>query len=96
MDGLISKSLKLPLFDGEAKTYMIWWSRFEAYAGCIGFLDALEPGGEKVMPRSNKTIVDGTTDEGKLKNAAKKRNQVAMANLTMAFQSKYSMSSISD
>jgi hypothetical protein len=94
MDGLISKSVKLPLFDGEEKSYMIWWSRFEAYAGCIGFADALEAGGEAVMPASYITPLDGTKEDGILALAAKKRNQVAMANLTMAFQSEGSMSLI--
>ena len=70
---------------------MVWWSWFEAYAGCIGFLDALEEGGKTDMPATAKTLVDSTTAQGKLKEAAKNRNQLAMANLSMAFTSEGSM-----
>jgi hypothetical protein len=92
MDSLSTKSLKLPLFDGEHKEYMIWWSYFEAYAGCFGFLEALEE--DTYMPATSKTPIDDTTSQGKLAAAAKKRKQISMANLTMAFTSKGSMSLI--
>jgi hypothetical protein len=73
---------------------MIWWSRFEAYAGCFGFLDALEEGSEKSTPRTSKDVLDEDTTKGKLVIAGKKRNQTAMSNLRMAFTSEGSMSLI--
>jgi hypothetical protein len=42
-------------------------------------------GGETTMPTSEATVIDTTADAGKLQEAGKKRNAIAMANLTMAF-----------
>ena len=32
-----SSMLKLPVFDGDAKAYQIWWIRFQAYSRGKGF-----------------------------------------------------------
>jgi hypothetical protein len=58
-----------------------------AYAGVFGFAKALREGGETSMPTTDETSFDVTTEEGKLMGAAKKRNAIAMANMTMAFTS---------
>jgi hypothetical protein len=49
------------------------------------FLEALKKDGEASMPSSDSVVIDITTDAGKMVAAAKKRNALAMANLTMAF-----------
>jgi hypothetical protein len=58
-------------------------------------LDALEEGGEEIISATSKTTYGSTTTaQGKLIDTAKKCNQVVMANLTVAFTSKGSMSLI--
>jgi hypothetical protein len=61
MDSLSMKLLKLPLFDGEHKKYMVWWVCFEAYVGCFGFLEALEE--DLDMPLMSKTPIDEATSQ---------------------------------
>jgi hypothetical protein len=81
----ITKSARLPSFSEMRKDFQTWWIRFVAYMSVCGFLVALEMGGESTMPANNAEVIDMTNDEGKEKAAAKQRNTVAMANLTMAF-----------
>jgi hypothetical protein len=50
------------------------------------FLAALKAGGESSMPSSDSVVIDLTTDAGKMISAAKERNSLTMANLTMAFE----------
>ena len=70
---------KIPVFDGNAKNYTMWWVRFSAYAVMKNFSRALKL--DKSLPASDE--VEPETDEAKL---AKKANEVAMASLTMAFR----------
>jgi hypothetical protein len=51
------------------------------------FLAALKKGGEALMPSSDSVVIDIASDTGKMVAAAKERNALAMANLTMAFES---------
>jgi hypothetical protein len=79
--------VRLPLFDGQHKNSQIWWTRFMAYASVHNFTQALKTGGEmSVMPGRDDILVDPATYPAVAK--AKKRNTIAMANLTMAFTSK--------
>jgi hypothetical protein len=80
------KSVRLPLFSGVRKDFHTWWIRFVAFANMSNFLEALKKGGEASIPSSDSVVIDITTDAGKMVAAAKKRNALAMANLTMAFQ----------
>jgi hypothetical protein len=50
------------------------------------FLAALKAGGESSMPSSDSVVIDLTTDAGKMLSAAKERNSLVMATLTMAFE----------
>jgi Na+-translocating ferredoxin:NAD+ oxidoreductase RnfC subunit len=50
------------------------------------FLPVLKNGGEASMPSSDLVVIDITTEPGKMVAAAKERNTLAMANLTMAFE----------
>jgi hypothetical protein len=86
-ESVTEKSVRMPSFDGSQKNFQVWWKRFEAYAEVYKFSEALVIGGEKDLPTSASEAIDETTAEGKLKAAAKKRNTIAMANLTMAFTS---------
>jgi hypothetical protein len=91
-----TKSVRLPLLDGQHKNYQIWWTRFMAYASV--FTRALKTGGEmNAMPARDDATVDATTHPAMAKakqskakqSKAKKRN--AIASLTMAFTSKMTM-----
>ena len=79
------KSVKLPTFDGDYKKFQLWWTRFEVYAEYYNFHQALTDEDDEIRPSSEAEKIDTSTEEGKAKAAAKKRNQVAMMNLTLAF-----------
>lgn len=81
-----TKSAKLPSFSGLRKDYQTWWVRFIAYATVWKFSAALVTGGETTMPSSDAAVLDEMTVTGKASTAAKQRNALAMANLTMAFE----------
>jgi hypothetical protein len=81
------KGVKLPTFDGDYKKFQMWWTRFSAYATVYKFWQALTDEDDDVRPSSEDEELDLTTAEGKKQEAAKKRNEVAMASFTMAFTS---------
>ena len=83
-------SVKLPVFDGSQKSFEIWHARFCAYAQVKRFKPALKIGGEVDLPTTEDAVI-ANSDEGKKQAAAKKRNEVAMANLTMSFTSNRAM-----
>jgi hypothetical protein len=58
-----------------------------AYAGVLEFALAMGRKIETDMPAEDSTSIDDTTDVGKKQTKAKKRNAIAMANLTMALES---------
>ena len=60
-----------------------------ANASVHQFTQALKTGGKTSMPTSDDVVVDATTHPHVVK--AKKRNDIAMANLTMAFTSEMTM-----
>ena len=70
---------KVPVFEGTAKAYMMWWVRFHAYAVMKGFSRALKV--DPSLPATEDAVP--ANDEAKL---AKKANETAMASLTMAFK----------
>jgi hypothetical protein len=81
-----TKLVRLPSFSGARKDFYTWWIRFVAYANMCKFLAALKAGREASMPSSDSVVIDLTTDAGKMIAAAKERNSLAMANVTMAFE----------
>lgn len=91
MDSAAVKSLRLPTFDGTAEKFQIWWTRFWAYASVFAFAAALATGGEATLPAREDAVIDEATPAGVLSAAAKKRNAIAVAQLTMAFTSNGTM-----
>jgi hypothetical protein len=87
------KSLKLPLFDGTAAKSQIWWVRFKVFASCSGFSKALGDIIETAMPATELTAI-AVDDAGALVKKAKERNQVAFAQLMMAFTTEAPMTFI--
>jgi len=59
--------------------------RFVVHASVCRFIQALAIGGESTVPASESAIIDTSDDVGKVQEAAKKRNAMAVADLTMAF-----------
>ena len=84
-DSASEKGVKLPSFDGDSKKFQLWWTRFCAYATVYKFRQALAENGDSDLPANESEELDETTPVGKKMLAAKKRNEVAMANFTMAF-----------
>ena len=78
-------SVRLPMFDGDHKKFQMWNTRFRAFATVSRFAEALAP--QAMMPAREDELIDETTDDGRLKALAIRRNGVAMANLSMAFTS---------
>jgi hypothetical protein len=68
--------------------------RFKVYrhAKVYKFASALKIGGEADMTASDATVVDLTNALGLRQEAAKKRNEIAIANFTMAFASEDTIS----
>ena len=82
----------MPMFDGAPKNFQIWWMRFVAYM----MVDELNKVISKDvldldMPQSQAEVLDESSKAGKKKIAAKNSNEVAMANLAMAFTSETMM-----
>jgi hypothetical protein len=82
----ITKLVRMPSFSGLREDFQTWWIRFVAYANVCKFLGALKKGGEASMPSSDAVVIDIATEQGKMVAKAKERNSLAMANLTMAFE----------
>eukprot|EP00957_Ditylum_brightwellii_P052791 4002643-Ditylum_brightwellii.AAC.1 len=80
-----TKSLKLPTFDGEQKTFQIWWMRFRAYGTVYGFAQSIKMTVDPNLPDTENTDIDESTDTGARQAKALKLNAIAMCNLTMAF-----------
>jgi hypothetical protein len=92
MNSSSEKSVRLPTFDGAHKTFQLWWTRFVAFATVYKFVEAINKDApDPSMPASDAEILDENDDADKIKIAAKKRNSVAMANLSMAFTSEGTM-----
>jgi hypothetical protein len=82
-------SARLPTFDGNHKKFQLWYTRFRAYATVCRFSEALEK--QDAMPAKESDKIDESNEDGKKQALAKKRNAIAMANLSMAFTSEGAM-----
>jgi len=82
-----TKTVRVPIFDGEDESFQKWWIRFRAYAKISGFTKAIETDPEPDLPGSQREVdaLSGNGDETKKKRAAADRNDTAMASLTLAF-----------
>jgi hypothetical protein len=94
MEGLSPEvmSARLPTFDRTLDKFPVWWTRFEAFAVVHKFEKAIKVNGpDSDLPASDSEAIDESTDDGKMKSAAKKRNAIAMAHLLMAFTKEATM-----
>lgn len=81
-----AKSIPLPTFDGEAKNFQLWWTRFKAYAAVKRFSQAIQRVPDSNLPNTEGAAIDTTTAAGRAQAVALERNMLAIASLTMAFQ----------
>jgi len=77
--------MKLPLFSGEAKDFPLWWMRFKSYAKVYGVAKSINRIVDPDLPANADDVIDDTTAIGRRQIAAKKANDIALANLTMSF-----------
>jgi hypothetical protein len=92
MSSSYDKSVKLPTFDGAHKSFQLWWTRFTAFATVYKFNEAVRKDGpDPDLPSSESEVLDEDDEDDKKKIAMRKRNAVAMVNLSMAFTSEGSM-----
>jgi hypothetical protein len=85
-------TIQLPTFDGDRDKHLLWDQKMMCYAVVKKFAQALGDAAEPDLPASDATVIDETTDIGKRQAAAKQRNSIAMACLTMAFTTDAAMS----
>lgn len=85
---------QLPTFDGDKEKFQVWLLRFNAYASLCGFKAAIGNQAETDLParEADAETLDPTKDADKKKLKAVERNQLAMANLTMAMSTEKVMS----
>ena len=80
-----SRSVRIPAFDGEAENFTAWWIRFQAYAGTLGFENAIQVTVDANFPAKSDDAFDETTAEGTKKSKAKKQNAYAFHTFALAF-----------
>ena len=82
----VSTSIRLPTFNGKEENFAMWWIKFQAFATVKNFREALSDDND--MPLSQAVANGLDTKDSKNKPALKAvtRNNVAMAQLTMAFE----------
>ena len=86
MSDEVSSSIKLPTFDGKEENFSMWWTRFQAFAMVKNFSEALELDPDLPSSKTAADALDATKATNKPALKAVKRNNVAMAQFTMAFE----------
>eukprot|EP00957_Ditylum_brightwellii_P206756 15349834-Ditylum_brightwellii.AAC.1 len=81
MSETVSSTIKIPVFDGEAKNFQNWCIRFQAYTQVKQFSTALKTSLD--LPSSEEEMETLDVLETR-KITTGKRNAVAMAHITMA------------
>jgi hypothetical protein len=76
-----NKGIPLPVFDGENKNFQIWWTRFKAYAAVKKFAQAIKTTADPNLPAK-----EDAANLTAAQTTALERNMMAIASLTMAFQ----------
>src|SRR5687768_15218035 len=81
----MTNGVQLPTFSGEPKDFQVWLLRFKAFSCVHGFRAALERVADANLPDEEDSVIDEKTANEKLQIKAKRANDLAMANLMMAF-----------
>ena len=87
-DGKLStKSVKFPVFSGDHKHFSTCWFRFSAFATVWKFKLAVGQTEEPDLPESEAATLSTDANVAEKQKMAKKRNAIAVANLTAALDS---------
>ena len=86
-DKLSTKSVKLPVFSGDHKHFQTWWFWFSAFATMWKFKSAVGLTEEPDLPESEAAALNADANVAEKQKMAKKRNDIAFANLTGALDS---------
>jgi hypothetical protein len=83
----INKTVRIPTLDGKKKNFVMWWTRFEAYAKVQMFDKALGETEEEDLPDSAEEAeaLDRNDRVNVLLLLAVARNDRALASLAVAF-----------
>ena len=77
-----AKSIPLPTYDGNPDEFQKWWLRFKAYAAVKKFSNAIKRTADANLPGTEAEDVSSSA----AKAVALERNALAIASLTLAFQ----------
>ena len=77
--------LTVPRFDGTQSEFLTWWMQFSAFATVGRFGEAIGTTQEVDLPATEATALSADPDIAKRQKAAKWRNNMAIAQLTLAF-----------
>jgi hypothetical protein len=88
-----SRTVRIPLFDGKSKGFVLWWIRFKAYAKERKFSQALGSTPEKDLPVMQEPTdkLDSSDVDNKKAIEAMARNEKALSNLAVAFTTSKAM-----
>ena len=83
-----TKTVSVPIFNGKHEAFQTWWVRFRAYAKLSRFLKAIGENPEPDLPNNQNEAdnLTGNNNETKKKKAAVDCNNLAIASLTLAFE----------
>jgi Arginine methyltransferase-interacting protein, contains RING Zn-finger len=80
-----SKTIKLPTWNGDRKTFQLWWTRFKAYANKDGWIKALKPAFANKLPSKEEGAFDSDPAAiAKKQKEAVKLNAEAVWAISMA------------
>ena len=85
---------RVPAFSGDEKDFQMWWQRFKSYAKVKGFIKGLKRNVNLPKSEEEAEKLDLSNSEDKKKIAAVTCNNVALAQLSMAFQTETLMHKI--
>ena len=86
-ESVVIRSVQMSVFDGTHATFQVWWMQFTTFAIIHHFKAAINPEGvEGDLPATEATEI-ATGADGAPARAAKRRNSVAYATLSLALTS---------
>ena len=82
------KTTLVPIFDGKEENFQTWWVRFRACGKLSGFPKALGETPEPGLPSDQEEVesLSGTDITTKMNKAAADINDLAIASLTLTFE----------
>ena len=79
-------SVRLPTFNGDEDNFQKWWTRFNAYARVKRFEKALRTDLDLPVSQAKADLLDKNNAQEKVQMIAARRNDITVAQLTMAME----------